>query len=60
MGYAGKNSKKSTMIDIREGRYRILVQEGEVGWEFIHDEAPKAIEMKRVVSVDAMLVKFKC
>lgn len=40
--------------DIREGRYRILVQEGEVGWEFIHDEAPKAIEMKRVVSVDAI------
>lgn len=40
--------------DIREGRYRILVQEAEVGWEFVHDEAPRAIEMKKVVSVDAI------
>lgn len=40
--------------DIRKGRYRILVQEAEVGWEFMHDEAPKAIEMKRMVSVDAV------
>jgi ABC-type amino acid transport substrate-binding protein len=39
---------------LRSGQYRTLVQEGEVGWEFMVDEAPRAIANKRVVSVDAV------
>ena len=40
--------------DILAGRYKVLVQEGEAGWEYMHDEAPRAVELKRVTSVDAL------
>lgn len=39
---------------LRNGQYRVLVQEGEVGWEYIQDEAPRALELKRVVSIDTI------
>lgn len=39
---------------LRAGSYRVLVQKGEVGWEFMNDEAPQAVSKKRVTSVDAI------
>ena len=39
---------------LRDGQYRVIVQEGEVGWEYIRDEAPRALDLKRVVSIDTI------
>lgn len=39
---------------LRAGNYRVLVQKGEVGWEFMSDEAPQAVAKKRMTSVDSI------
>lgn len=33
---------------VREGSLRVAVYQGEVGWEFVHDELPDAVQQHRV------------
>ena len=57
IGLSGICLNALTEVDeksLRDGGYKVAVQDGEVGWEFAQDEMPRAVQRKKVTSIDTV------